>query len=114
MATFFENEDFDTGLADFSNYWGEEVYDTSVDRVIEEMSELTKILLKDRRGQVERHGKLVSDLIKEEMADVMLCLEFISRMRNIPLAEIVALVALKSRRISKKLEGKHNGQEPQV
>jgi NTP pyrophosphatase (non-canonical NTP hydrolase) len=115
MHTLFENEDFDKGLADFTNFWTDLVYSTSVDRVIEEMSELTKILLKERRGQVERNGKLVSQLIKEEMGDVLLCMEFICRMRGVEMEELIELIAAKSRRITKKLHGKKSdGSEPKV
>jgi NTP pyrophosphatase (non-canonical NTP hydrolase) len=105
---FFSDADFDSGFEAFQSYWEDQVYATSVDRLIEEMSELCKILLKERRGQMERGGKLVSELIKDEMADVMLCMEYIGRHRGIDTDDIVDRIAFKSQRIVRKLGGKKN------
>lgn len=55
-------------------YWREKHQDRVVDQLIEEMSELTKALLKKRRG-----FDVPDDDVKGEIADVCICLEFLGQ-----------------------------------
>lgn len=74
-------------------------YSRAVDQLIEEMSELTKVLLKERRG------RSVQDHIKEEIADVEICLELLYDLKGLEYEkDIVPLVNAKAKRMIKKLE----------
>ena len=60
-------------------HWGVE---SQIDMLIEEMAELTQVILKTRRN-----GVAFSFAISEEMADVLICLEqFEARFKEIPMA----------------------------
>ena len=60
----------------------EKSYLRSVDQTIEEMAELTKVLIKERRGRD------VKDDIEEEIADVIIMIECLIRERNITLSRL--------------------------
>lgn len=79
-------------------YYKERKYSRAVDQLIEEMSELTKVLLKERRGRdVQEH-------IKEEIADVEICLELLYDLKSLEYEkDIVPLVNAKANRMIKKL-----------
>ena len=81
------------------NYYKEtREYPRAVDQLIEEMSELTKVLLKERRGRD------VQDHIKEEIADVEICLELLYDLKSLEYEkDIVPLVNAKANRMIKKL-----------
>jgi NTP pyrophosphatase (non-canonical NTP hydrolase) len=70
---------------------------------IEEMSELTKELVKHMRGQDNR------DAIAEEIADVEIMLCQLRLMHGIKTTDIDALIAGKINRLKNKLEGKDSG-----
>lgn len=80
-------------------YYKDRQYPRAVDQLIEEMSELTKILLKERRKRdVQEH-------IKEEIADVEICLELLYDLKGLDYEkDIVPLVNTKAKRMIKKLE----------
>ncbi len=70
---------------------------------IEEMSELTKELVKHMRGRDNR------DAIAEEIADVEIMLCQLRLMHGIKTTDIDALIAGKINRLKNKLEGKDSG-----
>lgn len=69
----------DIGQAYFTHqdYWKLDHSDRVVDQLLQEMAELQKELLKDRLGRGDRAQ------IAKEMADVLLCLEFLGRDEDI-------------------------------
>lgn len=83
-------------------YWKDKHYDRFVDQLIEEMSELTKILLKERRG------RNVQEEIKGETGDVLLCLKYLFVNKGYNLEDFKEQVDFKSDRMVAALKkGKH-------
>ena len=76
----------------------EKSYPRSVDQTIEEMAELTKVLIKERRG---RDGK---DDIEEEIADVIIMIECLIRERNITLSRLNKVINKKLTKWLKNIE----------
>lgn len=70
--------------------------------VIEEMSELTKEICKNRRGRENKNE------IVEELADVYIMLEQLRIIFNIDDDEIIAMKEKKIRRLKTKLENESN------
>jgi NTP pyrophosphatase (non-canonical NTP hydrolase) len=61
------------GYMKHKDYWGEQHKARVVDQLIEEMAELTKELMKARRG-----GDNKSEILRE-LCDVLLCLEYLGQ-----------------------------------
>lgn len=74
-------------------------FDRLTDQAIEEMSELTKELLKLRR----KKSAATADNIVSEMADVLICLEFIGRALAVAESGMISLVASRANRLSGEL-----------
>lgn len=93
-------QDLDNAIRYHRDYYKDDrEYSRAVDQLIEEMSELTKVLLKERRG------RNVGEHIKEEIADVEICLELLYTLRELNYEKhIVPLVNDKAKRMIKKLE----------
>jgi NTP pyrophosphatase (non-canonical NTP hydrolase) len=75
------NAKLDLAIKQHKAHFAERSYDRFVDQAIEEMAELTKILIKERRG------RKVEEDIKQEIADVIITIECIIREKNITLSE---------------------------
>ena len=76
----------------------EKSYLRSVDQTIEEMAELTKVLIKERRGRD------VKDDIEEEIADVIIMIECLIRERNITLSRLNKVINKKLTKWLKNIE----------
>lgn len=76
----------------------EKSYPRSVDQTIEEMAELTKVLIKERRGRD------VKDDIEEEIADVIIMIECLIRERNITLSRLNKVINKKLTKWLKNIE----------
>lgn len=97
-----ESKEFFEGFEFHKSYWKDKHYDRFVDQLIEEMSELTKILLKERRG------RKVQEEIKGEVGDVLLCLKYLFENKGYKLEDFKEQVNWKSNRMVEALKrGKH-------
>lgn len=92
-----KSEAFDRGFDVHKSYYLDRHYSRLVDQWIEESSELTKALLKERRG------RQVEEAIYEEIYDVLLCLEYLIREKNLSNKKIDEGIMAKSERIVKAL-----------
>ena len=75
------NPKLDEAIIKHMNINKDDSYNRFVDQTIEEMAELTKILIKERRGRD------VQKDILQEMADVVICIECLLRGKGINLEE---------------------------
>ena len=87
-----------TSLTVHKRYWLKEHYGRFVDQLIEEMSELTKELLKDRRSGNARPAALAG-----EIADVLLCLDYLLEAEGISREQISTLVDERAEGVTRKL-----------
>lgn len=82
----YDSEEIEAGVHAHRRFHGEGHEARLSDQLIEEMAELTKELLKKRRGKG-------SDFrITEEMADVLVCLEYLGRALGIEAVDMARLV----------------------
>jgi uncharacterized protein YabN with tetrapyrrole methylase and pyrophosphatase domain len=77
-------------------YYDKDQYNRLLDQIMEEMSELQKVLLKHRRSN---HPLELNVDIKEEMSDVIISLEFIRRLFRIGNDELDITIRDKSKKI---------------
>jgi len=75
----------DDAVRAHKRYFGDGHYDRVVDQLLEEMAELSVELLKRRRNDVRSTRP---DNTRAEIFDVLLCLEFLSRIENIYPSEV--------------------------
>lgn len=87
-----------TSLTVHKRYWLEKHYGRFIDQLIEEMSELTKAVLKDRRS-----GKTSPAALANEIADVLLCIDYLLDAEGISRQEITSLVDEKAQNVTRKL-----------
>jgi hypothetical protein len=81
-ANLTRNKKLDSAIKKHKAFFMERSYDRFVDQAIEEMAELTKVFIKERRKRsVEEH-------IKQEIADVIIAIECIIREKNISIIEL--------------------------
>lgn len=74
-------------------------HDPQIDMAIEEMSELTKVLIKNRRGKENRSQ------IADEMADVYIMLEQLKFIFGIDETELKVNAEFKLRRLRERMDG---------
>jgi len=78
--------------------------DAQIDKAIEEMSELTKALLKDRHRTKDYEEDILFDAVAEEMADVHIMLEQLSMIYN-NAEQVCRYQNEKLKRLEKRLNG---------
>lgn len=72
--------------------------DSQIDVCIEEMSELTKELIKNRRSEIHKNENISLYGIKEEMADVLFMFEYLKKIFGISNTELKIIVRTKAAR----------------
>lgn len=80
----YENDEIDIAVNEHSEFWGEANVRRLIEQCIEEMAELTVELARFRRTEWDpRHGhgdqERIALRIEAEMADVLICFEFLGR-----------------------------------
>ena len=93
------NDIVDTMIAKFGK-------DSQIDVCIEEMSELTQALIKERRTRLYNREKVFSEAskehIKEEIADVLFMIEYLKRIFSIPTDELLMIIQQKASRTAQR------------
>lgn len=81
------NTHVEQGYFTHQHYWKLDHAERVVDQLLQEMAELQKELLKDRLGRGDKQ------LIIKEMADVLLCLEFLGRDEGVSAETLRSMMA---------------------
>jgi NTP pyrophosphatase (non-canonical NTP hydrolase) len=92
-------KEFRAGYKAHKDRYQEQQFSIIIDRFIEEAAELTKELLKWKRGAKERHGKPIDEVIKDEFSDCLLTLEFIAYSKGFTFEEIKQRMLIKSNKL---------------
>lgn len=87
----------ESSIKEIANHYGLE---KQLDQTVEECSELIQAISKAKRG------KLDADNMAEEIADVLIGIEWLKELYDIDALEVQKWIAYKQNRIAKKLENR--------
>jgi NTP pyrophosphatase (non-canonical NTP hydrolase) len=118
----YETPEIGEAIREHRATWGDGHEERVIDQAIEEMAELTVALQKLKRAKlgVALHGDseaVAMQRVREELADVILCLHFAGVMWDIPrwammerVADLAKALTVKVRELRKRMSSKGGGE----